>query len=155
MGNNYNRVYIWCCKYGENRYCERCANRKLCASKHTGLLNSYLGKLCLHPYLVVPLISTRVTLISTRVSAHCQAIQLERMVRPYLILWTQQRHTVPHTYRGNYGVSRSVVSILEKSCTIVHNCRGLSCNLWNGWVSLYELWVSIGTHCNNGLCAYN
>ena len=21
------RVYIWCCKYGENRYCERCANK--------------------------------------------------------------------------------------------------------------------------------
>ena len=48
--------------------------KKLCASKHTGLLNSCLGKLCLHPYLVVPLISARVTLISTRVSAHCQAI---------------------------------------------------------------------------------
>ena len=26
VGNTYNRVYIWCCKYGENRYCERCAN---------------------------------------------------------------------------------------------------------------------------------
>ena len=76
MGNTYNRVYIWCCKYGENRYCERCANKKLCASKHTGLLNSCLGKLCLHPYLVVPLISARVTLISTRVSAHCHAILL-------------------------------------------------------------------------------
>ena len=75
-GNTYKRVYIWCCKYGENRYCERCANKKLCASKHTGLLNSCLGKLCLHPYLVVPLISARVTLISTRVSAHCQAILL-------------------------------------------------------------------------------
>ena len=77
MGNTYNRVYIWCCKYGENRYCERCANKKLCASKHTGLLNSCLGKLCLHPYLVVPLISARVTPISTRVSAHCQAILLD------------------------------------------------------------------------------
>ena len=76
MGNTYNRVYIWCCKYGENRYCERCANKKICASKHTGLLNSCLGKLCLDPYLVVPLISARVTLISTRVSAHCQAILL-------------------------------------------------------------------------------
>ena len=76
MGNTYNRVYIWCCKYGENRYCERCAKKKLCASKHTGLLNSCLGKPCLHPYLVVPLISARVTLISTRVSAHCQAILL-------------------------------------------------------------------------------
>ena len=65
---------MWCCKYGENRYCERCANKKWCASKHTGLLNSCLGKLCLHPYLVVPLISARLTLISTRVSAHCQAI---------------------------------------------------------------------------------
>ena len=77
MGNTYNRVYIWCCKYGENRYCERCPNKKVCASKHTGLLNSCLGKLCLHPYLVVPLISARVTLISTRVSAHCQAILLQ------------------------------------------------------------------------------
>ena len=48
--------------------------KKWCASKHTGLLNSCLGKLCLHPYLVVPLISARITLISTRVSAHCQAI---------------------------------------------------------------------------------
>ena len=26
-GNTYNRVYIWCCKYGENRYCERCADK--------------------------------------------------------------------------------------------------------------------------------
>ena len=26
VGNTYNPVYIWCCKYGENRYCERCAN---------------------------------------------------------------------------------------------------------------------------------
>ena len=72
VGNTYNLVYIWCCKYGENRYCERCANKK---SKHTGLLlNTCWGKLCLHPYLVVPLISARVTIISTRVSAHCQAI---------------------------------------------------------------------------------
>ena len=78
MGNTYSRVYIWCCKYGENSYCERCADKKLCASKHTGLLNSCLGKLCLHPYLVVPLISARVTLISTRVSAHCQAILLPK-----------------------------------------------------------------------------
>ena len=77
MGNTYNRIYIWCCKYGENRYCEWCANKKWCASKHTGLLNSCLGKLGLHPYLVVPLISARVTLISTRVSAHCQAILLQ------------------------------------------------------------------------------
>ena len=80
MGNTYNWVYIWCCKYGENRYCERCANEKWCASKHTGLLNSCLGKLCLHPYLVVPLISARVTLISTRGSAHCQAILLRHFV---------------------------------------------------------------------------
>ena len=82
MGNIYNRVYIWCCKYmySENRYCERCANKKWCASKHTGLLNSCLGKLCLHPYLVVPLISARVTLISTRVSVHCQAILLSMHV---------------------------------------------------------------------------
>ena len=76
MGNTYNRVYIWCCKYGENRYCERCANKWWCASKHTGLLNSCLGKCYVLPYLVVPLISARVTLISTRVSAHCQAILL-------------------------------------------------------------------------------
>ena len=85
VGNSYNRVYIWCCKYGENRYCERCANEKLCDSKHTGLLNSCLGKLCLHPYLVVPLISARVTLISTRVSAHCHAILLKMC--HYLIQW--------------------------------------------------------------------
>ena len=74
--NTYNRVYIWCCKHGENRYCERCANKWWCASKHTGLLNSCLGKLHLLPYLVVPLISARAPLISTRVSAHCQAILL-------------------------------------------------------------------------------
>ena len=35
-----------------------------------------LGKWYLHPYLVVPLISARVPLISTSVSAHCQAILL-------------------------------------------------------------------------------
>ena len=45
-------------------------------SKHTSLLNSFLGKWDLLPYLVVPLISARVPLISTRVSAHCQAILL-------------------------------------------------------------------------------
>ena len=82
VGNTYNRVYIWCCKYGENRYCERCANKKWCTSKHAGLLNSCLGKLCLHPYLVVPLISARVTLISTRVSAHCHSILLLATERP-------------------------------------------------------------------------
>ena len=27
VGNTSNGVYIWCCKYGENRYCERCANK--------------------------------------------------------------------------------------------------------------------------------
>ena len=59
VGNTYNRVYIW-----------------WRASKHRGLLNSCLGKWHLLPYLVVPLISTRVSLISTRVSAHCQAILL-------------------------------------------------------------------------------
>ena len=80
VGNTYNRVYISCCKYGENRYCIRCANKKVCASKHTGLLNSCLEKLSLHPYLVVPLISARITLISTRVSAHCQANLLLRYV---------------------------------------------------------------------------
>ena len=74
VGNTYNRVYIWCCRYGENRYCERCANKYWCASKHTGLLNSCLGKWYLLPYLVVPLISARIPLISTRVSTHCQAI---------------------------------------------------------------------------------
>ena len=80
MGNTYNRVYIWCCKYGENCYCERYANKKWCASKHTSLLKSSLGKSSLHPYLVIPLISARVTLISTRVSAHCQAILLGQFV---------------------------------------------------------------------------
>ena len=76
----YSWVYIWCCKYGENRYCERCANKKWCASKHTGLLNSCLGKLCLLPYLVVPLISAIITLISTRVSAHCHAILFNNFI---------------------------------------------------------------------------
>ena len=76
VGKTYNRVYIWCCKYGENRYCERCANKLWCASKHSGLLNSCLGKWYPLPYLVVPLISATVPLISTRVSAHCQAILL-------------------------------------------------------------------------------
>ena len=42
--------------------------------KLTGLLNSCLEKLWLIPHLVVPLISARVPLISTRVSTHCQAI---------------------------------------------------------------------------------
>ena len=41
---------------------------------HTDLLNSCLGKWHLLPYLVVPVISARAPLISTRVSAHCQAI---------------------------------------------------------------------------------
>ena len=54
-------------------------HKRWCASKHTGLLNSCLGKLCLHPYLVVPLISVGVTLISTRVSVHCQVILLTRI----------------------------------------------------------------------------
>ena len=85
MGNTYNRVYIWCCKYGENRYYERCVNKYWCPSKHTGLLNSCLGKFHLHPNLVVPLISARVPLISTRVSAHCQAILLT--INQQLIAW--------------------------------------------------------------------
>ena len=55
-------------------YCERYANKWWCASKHTGLLNSCLVKWYLIPYLVIPAISARVPLISTRVSAHCQAI---------------------------------------------------------------------------------
>ena len=80
MGNTYNRVYIWCCKYGENRYCEGCANKQWCVSKHTGLLNSCLGKWYLIPFLVVPLISARVPLISTRVSAHCQATLLAELI---------------------------------------------------------------------------
>ena len=42
--------------------------------------NSCLGKWHLFPYLVVPLISARVPLISTRVSAHCQANLLTRRV---------------------------------------------------------------------------
>ena len=76
VGNTYNRVYIWCCKYGENRYCERYVNKKWRASRHIGLLNSCLGKWYQVPCLVVPLTSTRVLLISTRVSTHCQAILL-------------------------------------------------------------------------------
>ena len=70
--------------------------KKWCASKHTGLLNSCLGKLCLHPYLVVPLISAKVTLIFTRVSAHCQAILLRHKARHqhwhrwWLVAWQHQ-----------------------------------------------------------------
>ena len=60
VGNTYNPVYIWCCKYGENCYCERCASKQWCASKHTGLLNSCLGKWHVLPYSEVPLISARV-----------------------------------------------------------------------------------------------
>ena len=78
MGNTCNQVSIRCCKYGENRYCERYANEKWCASKYTGLLNSCLRKWYLIPYLVVPLISARVPLISARVSVHCQAILLQQ-----------------------------------------------------------------------------
>ena len=124
MGNTYNGVYIWCCKYGENRYCERCANKKLCASKHTGLLNSCLGKLCLHPYLVVPLISTRVTLISTRVSAHCQAILLQELRQNSNQKLGPQK--TPHTspWRVSYGVS--FVNICEK---IHHVIMALHC-MW-------------------------
>ena len=121
MGNNYNRVYIWSCKYSENRYCERCANKKWCASKHTGLLNSCLGKLCLHPYLVVPLISARVTLISTRVSAHCLAILLTLPFLRYKIFkfdlenlrwrWTDnaaQLHvwTIPYNFEWYKSIQR-------------------------------------------------
>ena len=103
MGNAYNWVYIWCCKYGENRYSERCTNKKWCASKHTGLLNSCLGKLCLLPYLAVPLISARFTLISTRVSAHCHAILFPDLEKFYFSLtfpwrlWTLQEIPQPLT----------------------------------------------------------
>ena len=45
---------------------------------HGGLLDLCLGKWYVLPYLVVPLISARVPLISTRVSAHCQAILLDQ-----------------------------------------------------------------------------
>ena len=67
-----------------------CTNKKWCTSKHTGLLNSCLGKLCLLPYLVVPLISARITLISTRVSAHCHAILLCGLSRHGLFLNTMR-----------------------------------------------------------------
>ena len=43
-----------------------------------------LGKWYLLPYLVVPLISARVPLISIRVSAHCQAILLGPMIPLFL-----------------------------------------------------------------------
>ena len=54
----------------------------------TGLLNSSLGKWHLLPYLVVPLISARVPLISTRVSAHCQTILLK--------VWLKLTHNGTH-----------------------------------------------------------
>ena len=94
MGNTYNQVYIWCCKYGENRYCERCANK--CASKHTGLLNSCLGEWHLLPYLVVLLISARIPPISTRVSAHCQAIDRAMWYRRGAV--TDNTHLTSHTF---------------------------------------------------------
>ena len=50
------------------------------------MLNSCLGKWHLLPYLVVPLISARIPLISTRVSTHCQAIG--RLGRRQAIIWT-------------------------------------------------------------------
>ena len=62
------------------------------ASKHTDLLNSCLGKWYLIPYLVVPLISARVPLISTRVSVHCQAI----------LLWYHNDRLFPHGFYGRY-----------------------------------------------------
>ena len=106
VGNTYNRVYIWCCKYGENRYCERCANKKWCASKHAGLLNSCLGKLCLLPHLVVSLISARVTIISTRVSAHCQAILLEIYLKLYCYdVYYKMTTTLPTGQWVNSSVS--------------------------------------------------
>ena len=82
-----------------NHYCERCANKKWCASKQTGLLHSCLGKLCLHLYLVVPLISARVTLISTRVSAHFQAILLNLTKFTQAIrIWSFVMYFSEHTY---------------------------------------------------------
>ena len=124
MGNIYNRVYIWCSKYSENRYCERCANNKWCASKHTGLLNSCLGKLCLHPYLVVPLISARVTLISTRVSVHCQAILLQTEVTN-ILYWFRGWYLVKATYTEGRTtlVQRSSCLVFQKvSQDVVKPC---------------------------------
>ena len=116
MGNTYNRVYIWFCKYSENRYCERCANKKWCASKHTGLLNSCLLKLGLHPYLVVPLISARVTLISTRVSAHCQAILIQIKCIDLIDYW----NTICHPNHYNDVIMSPIASRIT-SFTIVYS----------------------------------
>ena len=93
---------MWCCKYGENRYCERCANKWWCASKHTGLLNSCLGKCYVLPYMVVPLISARVTLISTRVSSPCGcgdlSVRLGSRISPH-----RNRVVVEVHWRGAQG----------------------------------------------------
>ena len=43
------------------------------------------GKMVSAPYLVVPLITARIPLISTRVSAHCQAI----------LLWNEIKYPFP------------------------------------------------------------
>ena len=105
MGNTYNPVYIWCCKYGENRYSERCANKKLCASKHTGLLNSCLGKLCLHPYLVVPLISARVTLISTEFQPIVRPSYCLSLNNWVAIIWTNDEQALQWRHNGRGSVS--------------------------------------------------
>ena len=63
--------------------------------------NSCLGKWYMLPYLVVPLISARVPLISTRVSSHCQAILLHHHPSPYPALgplkWRQRERPLHAT----------------------------------------------------------
>ena len=146
MGNTYNRVYIWCCKYGENRYCERCANKKLCASKHTGLLNSCLGKLCLHPYLAVPLISARVTLISTRVSAHCQTILLIHS------MWWPMNELVWKVSQNNW--SHHQVEIMKGSVTLSVPNLAQSYFILSYFVPEYFGRIKVNTTLSDALAPY-
>ena len=137
VGNTYNRVYIWCCKYGENRYYERCANKQLCASKHTGLLNSCLGKLCLHPYLVVPLISARVTLISTRVSAHCQAILFHLPFHRYIYTNIKMVPLKLHQ-SSTWRIHGCVLSIVHSWESVSFALWGHSNEILSALLALYE-----------------
>ena len=144
MGNTYNRVYIWCCKYDENRYCERCANKWWCTSKHTGLLNSCLGKWCLLPYLVVPLISTRLPLISTRVSAHCQATLLHQSQSKMKTIPKLQRLSLEaflwslHRKLHSYYMSPTIVSLTHRGRDEIYAIlRTTSSNAFS-WMKMQE-----------------
>ena len=77
--------------------------------------NSCLGKWYMLPYLVVPLISAWVPLISTRVSSHCQAILLHHHPSPYPRPWYPKMATT----RTSVTCHKPILTLTDTCCRLV------------------------------------